>query len=200
MLPGHRLTTEEEKYFYTKEYIPEIAGTFKGLAVICGGGKTMWEDLEEVRSLTTKFDIIAVNVAGLVIMEAKHIYSMHTAQLSAISLFRKNEYCNHIALVHAIRKDEHIDYAWRCTVGASTSGLNAVALAKLLGYNKSVLCGVPMDGSGYFYKPTFNDTFKDDCRLKEIHCVKERLKDQVKSMSGRTKEVLGYPTKEWIRS
>jgi hypothetical protein len=57
-----------------------------------------------------------------------------------------------------------------------------------------------MDGSGYFYKPTFNHTFEDATRLREIRLLQEKFGDSVKSMSGRTKEILGTPDNNWIRS
>ncbi len=199
-----RLATQEEQNYYCKEWIPKIAGTCSGTLIINGGGKTMWEDrgklflaYQELQA-ELKFDQMAVNVAAMFIPNLQHIFSLHHNQIAGIARFRKHEYCQHKALVHSNKASEGIDYAWKLSLRASTSGLVAVTLGKVLGYDKFILCGVPMDGSGYFYKPTINETFEDDMRLREIVVTKEVFGDSVKSMSGRTKDILGSPTARWI--
>ena len=201
-MDDYRQTSEEEKQFYCKEFIPEIAGTYKGILVIYGGGKSMWEDEKQAEFLlgSVKYDKMAVNIAGLFVMGLTHLFSLHFKQINYIKRFRDVEYAGEKRiLVHGCKEWEGIDYIWYPTMIASTSGFIAVVIGWLLGYRKFILCGVPMDGSGYFYKPTFNDTFKDDHRRKEIDVMKDRFKDNIKSMSGRTKEVYGSPTTEWIR-
>ncbi|MEA2037953.1 MAG: hypothetical protein U9O94_10690 [Nanoarchaeota archaeon] len=200
---GYRNSTDEEQYLYCKTFIPEIAGTYKGTLVICGGGKSMWEDLAQARSLLDgkHYDIMAVNIAGLFIMGLTHLFSLHFKQITYIKKFRDVEYAGEKKiLVHGIREWEGIDYTWYPAMMASTSGFMAVVLGWLLGYRKFILCGVSMDGSGYFYKPTFNATFDDKYRREEIDKMKNKFGEQLKSMSGRTKDVFGAPDKEWIRS
>jgi len=69
-------------------------------------------------------------------------------------------------------------------------------LAWLLGYRRIALVGIPMDGNGYFYKPTDNKEMHDKHRHGEVVRLKEFYGDAVKSFSGNTMDVFGHP-KEW---
>lgn len=77
---------------------------------------------------------------------------------------------------------------------SGSSSLLGVLAAIKLGYKKIILCGCPLMGSNksgttpysYFQKGWV-------VKLSEI-------KPYTKSMSGWTREILGYPTKEWIES
>ncbi len=158
----------------------------------------MWEDLKRAKEIIGTCDVIATNVSAMFIPEARHIYSMHAQQISAISRFRKHEYADQNAVTHSIKLLDDIDYMWKLTGIVSTSGLAAALLAKLLGYRKIVLAGVPMDASGYFYKPTFNEAFPDRCRGLEMQSMKNLLGGSVKSMSGRTREAFGEPSQAWV--
>jgi len=200
MLEGYRPTTEEEAKYYTLTNIPDIAGTCGGICICVGGGKGMWEDLAEAKEIAPTADIMAVNVAAMFIPEAKHIYSMHSAQINAIAQFRIHEYAGDKAIVHGVKKYDFIHHTWKMRTPASTSGLAAPILAKVLGYNKFILAGVPMDDSGYFYKQTLNESFPDKARLLEVHNVKEIFGGKIKSMSGRTAKSFGKPDTEWVRS
>ena len=88
--------------------------------------------------------------------------------------------------------------------GHGTSSLNGCYTGLALGYDEIVLCGAPLDDSGhYFDPPTWHTNF-----VREIPDVdrggviqprywseaKARIFDgKVKSMSGRTRDLLGAP-------
>jgi len=193
-----RPTTDEEGKVYCKEMIPDMAGTFSGTCVIIGGGKTMWDEFEEVKALGD-YDRICVNVAGMFIPNpVRHLFSWHAPQISAIKKFRMAEMPGDESLCHSVRQDIGIDVVWYLCGRASTSGLSAIDFAFLLGYQKYILCGVPMDASGYFYKPTINHEFFDRFRHKEVHDKAQQYPNKIRSMSGFTKEIFGYPTKDWL--
>jgi hypothetical protein len=194
----HRLTTDEEGYVYCRTYIPKIAGMYSGACAIIGGGKQMWNEFEQLKALETEVDIICVNVAGMFIPKAKHLFSWHAKQISAIKAFRKAEMPDDESLVHSVREHPGIDYVWYLTGCASTSGLSAVDFAWLLGYRKYILVGVPMDNTGYFYKPSVNHEFYDIHRQKEVRDKSRQYGDSVKSFSGYTQEIFGTPTREWL--
>lgn len=196
---NYRKVTSDEENFHSRLFIPKIAGTYNGTVIITGGGKTMWEDYHEAKKIVAMYDVMCVNMSCMFVPEATHVYSMHYKQLSAWASFRKCEYPHDKALYHGTKPFVGIDYVWYATIGSSTSGLGALALAKLLGYSKFILCGVPLDDSGYFYKKTKNEAFPDNTRMIEIKMARDKLGDSVKSMSGRTKEVFGSPTVEWSR-
>lgn len=191
MIAGHRKTTDEEGLHYCKEYIPDIAGTYSGALIIIGGGRDMWADYERAKSLFPEADTMAVNVAGMFINPLTHLYSLHFKHISYISKWRKMEYCGDGHICHSNKMFDGIDHEWKCSGRTSTSGSTAVTLGWLLGYRKMVLAGVPMDGTGYFYKPSINETFNDDQREKEIYALKETFGDMVCSMSGKTRDILG---------
>ncbi|MCK9326766.1 MAG: hypothetical protein M0P69_14840 [Bacteroidales bacterium] len=194
-----RRATEEEQKYYCSEMIHEIAGSYSGLLVIYGGGRDMWQERAAVEMLGIGYDTMAVNVAGMFIPDLTHLYSLHYKNISYISNWRKVEYgsrAKHIC--HSTKEINGVDYVWRLPSQASTSGLMAIILGHLLGYDKFILCGVPMDGTGYFYKPSVNSTFSDRCREMEIQNLKNKGLD-VRSMSGRTADIFGKPTLEWIK-
>lgn len=82
-----------------------------------------------------------------------------------------------------------------------TSGLACVKAALDRGYDKIILCGIPMDGTlGHFDNPAYWDT-GDRC-LKYWHIAAKfspALRDRVRSMSGNTRLLLGEPTRAWLR-
>ena len=197
----YRLTTEDEKEYYCKEQIPEIAGLFKGTLVIYGGGKSMWEDREEFLKINgdNEYNTMAVNVAAMFFPKLDHVFSWHANQISGIASFRKAEFRCCKALVHSSKIKPNIDWEWSIALRASTSGLMSVTLGYLLGYRKFVLCGVPYDNSGYFYKPMVNETFGDKPRGDELDFTKKKFGNSIKSMSGRTESMFSKPTAEWLK-
>jgi len=192
----HRYATEEEKKIYPEPAIPVIAGTFDGTCRVVGGGSSMWAEFKESEVLLGGTDIICVNVAGMVIPQAKHLFSWHKKQLSAIKLWRSAEWPDDKSIVHSVGEEIRIDWVWRFNGGTSVSGLSCIDLALLLGYKRVALVGIPMDDRGYFYKPTDNPDMHDKWRHREVYKLKEVFGDKVKSFSGVTKDVFGHP-KEW---
>lgn len=154
----------------------------------------MWADYAESKKQFDGTDIICVNMAGMVIPEAKHLFSWHKKQISAIKEWRRAEWADCKAIVHSVERYGNVDVAWHFNGNTSVSGLSCIDLAWLLGYRKIILCGVPMDGNGYFYKPNDNPDMHDRFRHKEVRRLKEIFQNSVSSFSGYTKEVFGSPT------
>lgn len=86
---------------------------------------------------------------------------------------------------------------------AGSSGLFGVRCA-LESHKKIILCGVPMDESPYSMTPNIPGlsmgNFQSHVNAYRRGWVKSHalLKDQVRSMSGWTREMLGAPTEEWL--
>jgi len=196
-----RPSTDAEQYYYCKELIPKIAGTYKGVVAVYGGGKGMWDDYAKMQEFGVEHDTMAINIAGLFIPNLTHLFSLHYKNISYISKWRKVEYGKaDKQICHSSKMIDGVDYVWHLPTMASTSGLLSVVLAHLLGYDKIILCGVPMDNSGYFYKPFVNETFKDRCREMELEMLRDKdIGTKIRSMSGRSKNVFGEPTIEWIK-
>jgi hypothetical protein len=181
--------------------MPEIAGTYSGGVMIIGGGRSMWDDYEKAMALCPKWHTIIVNCAGFVIdRPVEHLFSWHWAQISAIKKFRLAEWPDCKAIVHSNKKNGKVDCVWDFSGERSVSGLAAIDLAFLLGYNKVILVGIPQDNSGYFYKSPkmINTDLFDRDRLREVTKLASEYSGKIRSFSGHTKEVYGYPNQEWV--
>lgn len=88
-------------------------------------------------------------------------------------------------------------YQWPEMTGSGSSGLYAVKVALEAGFDRVVLCGVPMEFERAHYfdpKPWADvDQFWPSWEI----CL-PRLKDCVRSMSGRTATLLGMPNREFL--
>lgn len=189
----HRFVTEEERKIYPEPAIPIIAGTYSGTVRIIGGGSCMWQDFKESEGLLPGTDIICVNMSGMVIPHATHLFSWHKKQISAIKEWRIAEWSDCKAVVHSVDDYGRVNWIWRFNGGTSVSGLSCIDLAHLLGYSKIILVGIPMDNKGYFYKPNDNPDMHDRWRHDEVKKIHQLYGDKVKSFSGFTKEVFGAP-------
>jgi hypothetical protein len=86
--------------------------------------------------------------------------------------------------------------------GGGSTGLLAVSVALEVGATRIILCGVPMTKSGYFagsvvHPPT--KTFSSaDSHWRKWRLHSAELVRHVRSMGGRTRELLGAPDPEWL--
>jgi hypothetical protein len=85
-----------------------------------------------------------------------------------------------------------------------TSANLAFKIGLSLDYTRIVLAGCPMDNSGNWYKPLLPD---NDIKVKKDHRIHQWKWMEVacrpvgrfiRSLSGNTKDLLGYPTREWL--
>lgn len=90
-----------------------------------------------------------------------------------------------------------MEYRWKDQATSGSSGLFAVRVALELGFDRIVLCGVPMqkeqgrlDG---IVRWSGAEAFKKGWQQALPH-----LRDTTRSMSGWTKQLLGAPTAEWL--
>jgi hypothetical protein len=193
-----RLTNDIEQKIYSEPTVPIIAGTYSGLVRIIGGGSSMWDDYKKSEEMFPGTDTIAVNIAGLVHPSITHLFSWHPKQISAIKMFRQAEWADDKSIVHSVAEGSMVNCVWNFNGATSVSGTTACELAWLLGYRKIVLCGIPLDGNGYFYKPMDNPDIHDKYRKREVFKLHEFFgADTVRSFSGYTKQILGEPAKEW---
>jgi hypothetical protein len=92
-----------------------------------------------------------------------------------------------------------VPYRFEGQRNSGSSGLFAVKRAFELGFDKVVLCGVPIDqsagkldyGQRWLGSMTFRKGFEE---------ALPHLKDRVRSMSGWTRGLLGPPSAEWLRA
>lgn len=80
---------------------------------------------------------------------------------------------------------------------SGTSGLFAVKVALVdLAFDKAVLCGIPMNAQPHFFGGPAWDGHGES--WKAWPQALNFIKDRARSMSGRTAELLGEPTPDWI--
>ena len=86
--------------------------------------------------------------------------------------------------------------------GGSSGMLAAQVAIEKLGCRRVVLCGIPISVTQHFKESKEDFRGKDwkaaDKHWKSWPTEKHRMVGIVRSMSGRTRELLGYPSLEWL--
>ena len=186
---------------------PACAGTCKGLAVVIGTGRCMHDDVKAFDPEREGAQVVAINDAILHYhRRIHHAASLHPEHPPLWRALRGTHGCEAgDILTHASHEPRHAicehlwpDFIWphmELSTGG-TSSLFAVFVALALGYEKVVLLGVPMDGTGHFYDaPWDNDGvfLAENIRMEWAWANERKFRGRVKSMSGRTREWLGAP-------
>jgi len=189
---------------------PDVAGTYSGLLVIAGGGACVWDDLERLGCRWDMHrgcvrvpdgDLMCVNSIGMDMPgEVVHWYANGARDLRAWAAARRPE---HRQLWEQNLSRRPIHYH-SCNAGFGTcwpvpghgsSGLNACLVGMGLGYERAVLCGIPVDDSPHYHDPPWRAcNFTRESPDKYWERAKTKcFKGRVRSMSGRTREMLGEP-------
>lgn len=174
-------------------------------AVIIGGADCVWSDLEKAEALCDFDILIAVNDAGAEYPGIVDYWvTLHPEHLPRwVNKRRENGFTDaYCTVAHASNSmigrrnaypvDDLVPYTW-----PGSSGLFAVEVAiKRIGADRVVLCGVPMTAVPHFF---------DHAPWNAVAGFWEawpaalpHIKGKVRSMSGRTMELLGEPTPEWL--
>lgn len=174
--------------------------------VVVGGGRCVWDDLARLGVRGDEgqngYDVMTVNditmhMPGRVL----HVYSNDHRWLPKWIEARRE-------LI--TRKYGPIRYVHTCGAGAKycwpwpghgSSSLGAVYTGLAMGYSKVVLCGVPLDNSGHYFDPPWKQTnFEREVGTQPngemmywANAKNKIFQGRVKSMSGRTRELLGEP-------
>ena len=178
------------------------------MALILGGGQCVWDD---VRNLEAMIGgpwpglVIAVNDVGCIWpRRLDHWCSLHAEKLPKWEQSRQRSGHPGKYETWGGRQKRHVDHtvqAW----GGGSSGLLAVTIAiDHLKCDVVVLCGVPMDKRPHFaesieHQPTrIWNSAEGHWRTWKKDSVQRRMRDKVRSMSGRTRDMLGAPECEWL--
>ena len=194
---------------------PKIAGSYKGKGlVICGDAIGVWDDLERLGcrkdggnagrgSVASDFHFMTINkLVETFPGDIEHCYSNEMHLLEKFIAARRNEYRKEFeGPKHAHSISEGAKNRWPFG-GHGTSGLGACLVGLGLGYDKIVLCGVPLDNGPHNGEPSWRRcTFTREASSTadngpNNHWRRARdliFRGRVKSMSGRTREWLGEP-------
>lgn len=169
-------------------------------AVILGGSTGVFSDYVEACAMWDFDEVIAINDIGAEIPETTHWCSMHPEKMPKwLGQRRFNGFPEpkDFWTSRDRQPPEGLDVEFktlRNTRGGS--GLLAIHVARFLGCEKIVLCGIPMTPNGEHYHTA---GLWKECKLYRVVWEKNpTLKEDVRSFSGWTRLTLGPPTKEWL--
>lgn len=187
--------------------------------LVVGSAPCAHEDLAAARKLYPDAEVMLVNGACTMVENAEHMLAGHTVKAEEFVKARKEAFPGRQIRVHAnwarIGRQPKREFPsvtdWHgahVSSGATSAG-KAAMIGLDLGYHPIILCGCPMDGSGYSFDEAIVSQDKSCQRVgdpkvqdrRTIRGYRERLvalsktvfKDKVFSMSGFTREHLGAP-------
>lgn len=187
--------------------------------LVVGSAPCLYEDVEAALRLRPAATLMLVNGACTCIEHAEHILAGHTANAEAYAKARRTKFPHaHSWQLHAswhrlseAPVDVYISVTkwWPGTVvTGSTSIAKGVRIGFALGFKEIILCGSPMDGSGYSTEEAqikhehgchrVGDPAKQAHRVIARYRAKFKVlaqtefKDRVFSASGYTRECLGF--------
>jgi len=180
--------------------LPPVSATCRGALLVIGGARCVWEDLAAADTLTGRgnFKLMAVNDSAMFIPEPiTHMASLHPKHLGPWRALRKARYptAGH-SHTHSVRKADGVDFVWSPLHSDGLSGLFGVQVGLMLGYERIVLAGIPMDDSGTFWEPP---EVRRKYGLESYERAWKYARDnyfrgRVKSLSGNTRDWLGGPS------
>jgi hypothetical protein len=196
--------------------------------LVVGSAPCLFEDVAAARKLFPDAHLMLVNGAGVAIEDAEHVLAGHTSKAEQFARARREAFP--FAMPWRLHASAHARQFRRATPKEAVypsvtdwwgpeyrSGATSVGKAVLIGlamfYGPVVICGAPMDGSGYFPGESqtgaridhekacqrigdktmqqrrtimrYRETFKQ--------LAETQWKGKVFSMSGFTKQCLGAP-------
>lgn len=167
-------------------------------ALILGGAKSVFEDYQSALQMINFDVVIAVNDIGIEIPEIDVWCSMHPEKIPMwLEARRRNGFRDPRGFWTTLDKTPPKDVDFqklRNTRGGS--GLLAVYVARYLNCDKIVLAGIPLTVDGEHYHTPGH---WKECKLyRVIWEADASLLNDVRSMSGWTKERFGQVTPDWL--
>lgn len=185
-------------------------------ALVIGGASCVWDDVLAVEKLIgERWPGIVVAVNDVLVHWPRHLDHAcslhpdklmrcdpsHPARWSWVEQRRRNGFSmDFTTWGQKANTTQRRIYPW---VGGS-SGLLGVTVAVEICAPKIILCGIPMTQTPHFQESGCHDEYAKweaaDSHWKNwmLPSVLERMGGRVRSMSGRTKGLLGAPTAKWL--
>lgn len=171
------------------------------IALVLGGAATLFDDIERAPRPDI---VVAVNDAGVCYPRLDHWASLHPEcfrrRLGRVEngwiARRQRLALNRPTLWGPANKPKPYAQSLE-TLGHGSSGFFGVEVAQHVGADRIVLCGIPMTESPHFdgHEPweMANAHWKHWLWAHQAGKLRG-----VRSMSGRTRDLLGAPTREWL--
>lgn len=178
---------------------PAAAGSFSGRLAIFASGRCLWDDIKSLPEYWIGADAMAVKAAGLYLpFEFEHWVGCHGERfehmvpLRSYHMHRGKMHAEWKGLTHSDAPGVRVNCVWPGKVHG-TSGLLAAKVGLALGYEEVLLCGMPLDGTGRFYDPPWAEGRELLDMTEWQRLARDVFDGRVKSMSGKTRELLGGP-------
>lgn len=186
-------------------------------AVILGAAPCAWDDLNNLDMMMSaykEFDIIAVSGMCSVFLFGVHMaVCIHGGKLERfleMRAVRGGAPVQHAFGNFAPEEESRLVTPWQLPNGGGSSSLFAAFIALVHGYERIVLCGVPLHGPermGYHDWEREGDrrvvkgepAGQYDVYRPGWERAKPYLERRVRSMSGWTSALLGPPSRKWLR-
>lgn len=166
--------------------------------LICGGAKSVFEDIKEAKALITPDGIIAINDVFAELEHVDFFCTNHPEKAEKwVQVRRKKGYKDPYSYWTATNKALPASPKFQTVPGTlGGSGLLAVSVARYLGYQKIILAGIPLTAEGGHF---FNTRPWKECDYyRHVWGRNTSLKVDIRSVSGWTSEYFGRPTLEWL--
>ena len=190
MIPGQ---DEDSCKYRVKE-------SMKDKIIVIGVAPSLEDDIKKLSGIIDLdlLDKIAIGLdcSDRVTFDIQHMATYHVEELEQFRIRRQKMGGNLDFKTHSHKQGA--DCIWPLVARSPFSGSSAflgVQAAIGLGYKKVVLCGCPMQGQNLINKRV---TDYDKFQKGWVKFAPSMFGDKVKSMSGFTRDLMGFPTKEWL--
>lgn len=193
--------------------------------MVVGSAPCLYEDVRAARELFPNAEVMAINEASGALEDVDHVLAGHSSKAEQFVRYRMSKFphCKRFrvhaswARVEEAPRDElpSVTDWWSGVNTGATSAGKAIRIAQRMGFDRVVLCGCPLDTSGYF-NPQETDALqreyqhlgkcarvglkKDENNRSVVRyrdtfrkLAETEWKGWVFSMSGLSRELLGEP-------
>lgn len=189
---------------------PQYPWPHAGTVLVCGFGPTFYDDYERARTMRPDASAIAVNEAAKAV-KAFALFTLHPEKLKRFCALQIQSFGDGFTVhsggrsfdtANRQKRFPGVDYWWQQAAGGGTSAWAAARMARLMGFDEIILCGVPLIHGNYadrgFAKAWRAGQKRGDGRdmlLTYRNYVENDTKwhEGVTSMSGWTRDLLGEP-------
>ena len=169
--------------------------SFSGNLILTGCAECVFDDYRKAVDIFGKADIMCVNMSGVCFKGVKHLVSLHSENIEGFLKAAMIRTKTHIH-TYSVKSSPYTERIFPST-GSGSSGLYAAVIAVKLGYSRIILCGMPLSGDRKFYDTDdIEKPLGDRANILGWQSYKPLLSPFVRSMSGRTRDLLGFPWKK----
>ena len=174
----------------------------EGPVLVCGSAWTLYPDLRKASVIFPSAPVIAVNGAAAHVA-AFALFSGHPRNFPKWIESQSERFGDGFTVhtggrknMGAVERYPWVDYWWPDVSLMGTSTWGARKMAKLMGFDLVVLCGAPIDVGTYVNGKMASKAWQRPDAVAEYRRAIESdtaWHDGCRSMSGWTRELLGYP-------